>query len=414
MDQPDNQIHEPENQKHLTHLEKPLNYLRDSASLHQSRNLTDFGRSMDISHMKSSAWSLARDHRKKFEMTHMIDSNSNKTWKKKAFEPRSILGARVSNTPEGFSSDTHKIGNLGASEMLMRSTGSELRFVDEAVQLIRVSKEGQFEVTMEGLSLLRSFEGPIAVLGVAGKFRTGKSYLLNRIILQTDSGFGVAPTINACTKGIWMYGKPIPVTLKDGTIGNLLVLDSEGLDAIDQDASHDCRILALMMLLTSMFVYNSVGAIDENAISSLSLVINLTKHIKVRAKNRNQAQNSDDDDESDDDEEDPEELAKFFPNFLWVLRDFSLELIDENGREISPKQYLENALALHKGISDKVQEKNRLRRLICQFFPDRNCYPLVRPLLDEGNFFFIIFKIKFRKFNFFYTNQQTSKNLNFI
>lgn len=32
------------------------------------------------------------------------------------------------------------------------------------------------------------------------------------------------------------------------------------------------------------------------------------------------------------------------PNFLWVLRDFVLELEDEKGRSITAKEYLEQAL----------------------------------------------------------------------
>ena len=42
----------------------------------------------------------------------------------------------------------------------------------------------------------------IGVIAVAGKYRTGKSFLLNRIILgkAEDKGFGVGPTINPCTK----------------------------------------------------------------------------------------------------------------------------------------------------------------------------------------------------------------------
>jgi hypothetical protein len=53
----------------------------------------------------------------------------------------------------------------------------------------------------------------IGVIAVAGKYRTGKSFLLNRIILnKTDqSGFGVGPTINPCTKGLWIWSKPIDV-----------------------------------------------------------------------------------------------------------------------------------------------------------------------------------------------------------
>ncbi len=41
---------------------------------------------------------------------------------------------------------------------------------------------------------------PIAIVGVAGMYRTGKSYLLNRMILNRSNGFGVGNTVNACTK----------------------------------------------------------------------------------------------------------------------------------------------------------------------------------------------------------------------
>jgi hypothetical protein len=39
----------------------------------------------------------------------------------------------------------------------------------------------------------------------------------------------------------------------------------------------------LAILLASFFIYNSVGSIDENALQQLSLVINLTKHIQIKA-----------------------------------------------------------------------------------------------------------------------------------
>ncbi len=103
----------------------------------------------------------------------------------------------------------------------------------------------------------------MAVVGIAGVYRTGKSYLLNRVVLNTNSGFNVGSTINPCTKGIWMWAKPIKGTSVDGRIVNIVVLDSEGLAAIDVDSSHDSRIFSLVMLLSSTFVYNSMGAIDE-------------------------------------------------------------------------------------------------------------------------------------------------------
>jgi hypothetical protein len=295
----------------------------------------------------------------KFEQTmYLENSPQTKKWKKK--------NIKLHQSNFIFDQSYDKIQN----EL-------ETSFQEKAIQLIEISPEGDFKVNESAFKFLQSVEGPIVSLGVAGMYRTGKSYLLNKVILRTDQGFGVAPTINACTKGIWIYNKAFNVKLVDGRNANLIVMDSEGLGALDQDSGHDCRIFALILLLSSAFMFNSTGAIDENSISNLSLVINLTKHIKIKGKQ--EAFN-----DEDDEEEDPEELSKFFPSFLWILRDFSLELVNELGNEITPKEYLENSLALHKGISEEVERKNRLRRLIKQFFTERQCFPLVRPLMDEG------------------------------
>lgn len=40
-------------------------------------------------------------------------------------------------------------------------------------------------------------------------------------------------------------------------------------------------------------------------------------------------------------EGDPDELAKFFPSFMWVVRDFTLRLLDTEGNRINSKEYLE-------------------------------------------------------------------------
>jgi hypothetical protein len=36
-----------------------------------------------------------------------------------------------------------------------------------------------------------------------------------------------------------------------------------------------------------------------------------------------------------------------------------------------------------KGTSDATEKKNRIRRLVRNFFPDRDCFTLVRPVEDE-------------------------------
>jgi len=70
---------------------------------------------------------------------------------------------------------------------------------------------------------------------------------------------------------------------------------------------------------------------------------------------------------------------------LWVIRDFLLKKVDEEGNPISSKKYLENSLREQNGDSEAVLQKNRMRRLIKSFFQDRDCHTLVRPTEDEKN-----------------------------
>lgn len=43
---------------------------------------------------------------------------------------------------------------------------------------------------------------PLGVISIVGKYRTGKSFFVNRVLLNrsNNNGFSVGPTINPCTK----------------------------------------------------------------------------------------------------------------------------------------------------------------------------------------------------------------------
>jgi len=59
----------------------------------------------------------------------------------------------------------------------------------------------------------------------------------------------------------------------------VFVLDTEGFGGIDENSNHDSRIFMFSLLLSSYFIYNSVGTIDERALNTLSLIVNLAKKI---------------------------------------------------------------------------------------------------------------------------------------
>ena len=73
-----------------------------------------------------------------------------------------------------------------------------------------------------------------------------------------------------------------------------------------------------------------------------------------------------------------------FPSFLWLVRDFALRLEDSEGRTISPQEYLENALKQQNGTTDLTKRKNSIRKELANFFKNRDCFTLVRPVDDEA------------------------------
>uniref|UniRef100_A0AAV1UYY3 GB1/RHD3-type G domain-containing protein n=1 Tax=Peronospora matthiolae TaxID=2874970 RepID=A0AAV1UYY3_9STRA len=245
-------------------------------------------------------------------------------------------------------------------------------FPEEPVPLITFSDtENQLKVNEEAVEMLRRIDGHVAVVAMAGLYRTGKSSMLNWL-LDRQSGFRVGPTIERCTRGIWIWGQPQRHQTANGDDVWVLVLDTEGMGGLEASQQYDARIFSLATLLCSKLIYNSQGSVDEKAIGGLSFIANLAKHIKVSASSTGES----------DEEEDVRQLHSFFPSFLWVVRDFTLELVDEDGDPISSSDYLERALADQPRTSANI-ERNRTRAMMKDFFRERDCVTLVRPVYDE-------------------------------
>lgn len=235
------------------------------------------------------------------------------------------------------------------------------------LELIKWNQDtGKFELGAEALCALKQTRGPVGVVAVCGRARQGKSFILNQL-LGRSGGFQVAPTHRPCTKGLWMWSTPVERRGADGSKYSLVLLDTEGIDAYDQTGQYSTQIFSLAVLLSSLFVFNQMGGIDEAALDRLSLVTEMTKHIRVRASGST---------------DDSAELASFTPAFLWLLRDFYLRL-EEDGRQVTPRDYLETALQQLQGSGRAVESKNQIRESIKSLFPDRDCFTLVRPVNDE-------------------------------
>ncbi|CAJ1961788.1 unnamed protein product [Sphenostylis stenocarpa] len=236
------------------------------------------------------------------------------------------------------------------------------------IRLVYCDENGRFCMDPEAVATLQLVKEPVGVVSVCGRARQGKSFILNQLLGRT-SGFQVASTHRPCTKGLWLWSTPLKRTAFDGTEYNLLLLDSEGIDAYDQTGTYSTQIFSLAVLLSSMFIYNQMGGIDEAALDRLSLVTQMTKHIRVRSSGGSSSAS---------------ELGQFSPIFVWLLRDFYLDLVEDN-RKITPRDYLEIALRPVQGSGRDITAKNEIRDSIRALFPDRGCFTLVRPLNNEND-----------------------------
>jgi len=271
------------------------------------------------------------------------------------------------NTPQ----KEQKNNNIESIKNIQISKSVQIKSPSKAIPFI-LYKDGKFIIQEQAKKILsdKSNES-IGIISLVGKYRTGKSFLLNRVILnlQNNSGFEVAHSIKPCTKGIWLWSEPLIIQNNHSkTPFPCFLIDTEGLEAYDEEVNHDSKIFLISVLISSLFIFNSFGAIDEMALNSLSFILNLSKSIKIKSINQ---------------EDNEEEFAEYFPTLLWLLRDFSLKLEDKNGNVITEKQYLENALENVSGASDIIEEKNRVRNLIKSYFPEKDCFVMVRPVENE-------------------------------
>ena len=230
-------------------------------------------------------------------------------------------------------------------------------FFDEesSVEPLVICQNEEYKVCDDTVRWIEEHDKPIVFVACAGKYRTGKSFLLNRLAsAKGGCGFGVGNSVQACTKGLWVYKEFFPSP--DGT-KSMILIDTEGIDALDANDTHDVRIFTLALLLSSAFLYNSVGAIDETAMQTLSLMARVTENVRAASGES--------------------QVAEHMPYFCWVLRDFGLQLVDKGGNTITPDEYLEEAL------HTEDRHKGQVRDVIRDSFPQRTLVTLPRPSSGE-------------------------------
>ena len=282
------------------------------------------------------------------------------------------------------------VGRSGKLVRTMQHVVKKRRTESRALEgqpLVEFDVDGGLRVSAQARDTFAALrlDRPLVVLTVVGRSRTGKSFLLNRVLLGGKNAFGVDASIRACTKGLWFSHVPGPEFLRlmgvhedeaNECTYDVLVVDTEGINALDRDQSYDTRIFTLALLISSTLVYNSLGAIDESAISTLAGVTTIANSLK--RKNGGERTSS---------------RVLDLPSLFWVVRDFNLDIerLDENEPDMGEQSkhsddlYLEEALSSDAVLGMKKNAKAMLRKQLCKTFPNRACHTMIRPVDAESD-----------------------------
>ncbi|XP_020912347.1 guanylate-binding protein 7-like [Exaiptasia diaphana] len=177
------------------------------------------------------------------------------------------------------------------------------------------------------------------------------------------------------TMGIWMWILPEKIRDKNGREITIILLDSEGIDSVESEASSDHRIFTLSCLLSSILLYNSVGVPKMKDLNDLECVTHLSQRIQLKAGTRNK--------------DEAHYASKVLPFFIWLLRDVTLAI--PNGHA-SFKDYLLSEV-LNKDNRNQTESARKAAENILGYFPDfdalafppPSCKPSVVQNLSDPN-----------------------------
>ena len=213
----------------------------------------------------------------------------------------------------------------------------------------------RLQLVPHSLQLLETINKPVAVISICGPFRSGKSYFLSRLLGKKEA-FKLGHSMQACTRGIWMATSVLEC--KEFAI---ILMDTEGIDAIGSSQTTAMSLLTLATLFSSYLIYNSKRVPQKVDLSKMKCFTQLSSSLLLQDGQSMKA----------------ERMKMFFPHFLWLLRDVTLRITDKAGKVISANEYLHTCL-----LVSESGELTELGQSLCCLFPSAKCYALPMPTVN--------------------------------
>ena len=188
-------------------------------------------------------------------------------------------------------------------------------FVEKPILLITE----QFELNKDGIDFIKSLsDKKITIISVIGPKSSGKSFLSNQLVGIFNNGFDIGSIENrteCCTKGIWVWGKPLIINES-----YVLILDSQGFQTeTEEKIKYNQKVFILLNLISSLVIYNykkDDESEDNKNISEQVLknsyelffkIIQIFDDVKLDKNSDNKLSND------------------YISNYCWLFRDYSID-----------------------------------------------------------------------------------------
>eukprot|EP01084_Bolivina_argentea_P033527 61990_1 len=223
------------------------------------------------------------------------------------------------------------------------------------------------KIHQPAIEFIRNISAKIATISISGPARQGKSLVAGELYApkHIPCPFDLGHTMDACTYGVWVSAKPIKHPHEQDTV--ILIFDCEGTGYHQAKKQHDMQLMIITLLLSSYFIYNTIGTFDADALDELEFVTELTDCIKVKPN-----------------DEDGNGLEYILPKFMWLLRDSHLEATI-NGKTVPVKEYFtKKVLKYERGKSKDVQRRQTIRSIFMETFTSYDAFKLPHPHSDTN------------------------------
>ncbi|KAL9647966.1 hypothetical protein ABK040_016872 [Willaertia magna] len=233
------------------------------------------------------------------------------------------------------------------------------------------NKRDQIYLVKEAVLVLRQLylqhkDESIGVVTVSGPMRTGKSFVSGLVVNdKTFSTFELGHEMKSFTKGVWMACQLLVIEGK-----KILVLDTEGLDSTSCSNVHDDILFAVVFLLSSYLIFNTVGFPKREDIHKLQFIQNIVRKVSI--------------DNTDNISNTVEKIKFYSPDFMWIFRDVLKSV--PSPYHTMEEFMIHDIFGYEEDMYDaEAKKRNDIKRSIMSFFKSMTFETLEMPTTNPSS-----------------------------